>query len=325
MPVPILSISSSIITESRAPALRIVWMMRAGQRADIGAPVAADLGLVVHAAQADPRELAAHGAGDRLAQRGLADAGRADEAEDRRLALGRQLAHRQVLDDALLDLLQAVVIRIEDAARFGDIDILRLGRRPRQLDQRVEVGADHAVLGRRLGRALQAAQLLLRHGLDLGRHLRLGDRLLEIGQVLLVGALVAQFALDGGHLLAQQHLALARVERGLGLVADLGRQAQHFQATGEQLGDLVEPRHQIGGLEDVLFLRRRGVEIGRGEVGQHGRRGRRLHGLAHLGRNARQQVERLAHLFLQVKEARLDLRPGRGRLATCRPRASRNG
>ena len=51
---------------------------------------------------------------------------------------------------------------------------------------------------------------LLRHGLDLRRHLGLGDRLLEVGQLLLVGALVAQLALDGGHLLAQQHLALAR-------------------------------------------------------------------------------------------------------------------
>jgi len=30
MPVPILSISSSIITQSRAPALRIAWMMLPG-------------------------------------------------------------------------------------------------------------------------------------------------------------------------------------------------------------------------------------------------------------------------------------------------------
>ena len=71
----------------------------ARQRADIGAAVAADLGLVVHAAEADADECAAHGAGDRLAERGLADAGRPDEAQDRRLALRRQLAHRQIFDD----------------------------------------------------------------------------------------------------------------------------------------------------------------------------------------------------------------------------------
>jgi hypothetical protein len=50
------------------------------QRTDVGAPMAADLGLVVHAAEAHAHELAAHGARDRLAERGLADAGRPDKA-----------------------------------------------------------------------------------------------------------------------------------------------------------------------------------------------------------------------------------------------------
>ncbi len=38
----------------------------AGQRADVGAPVTADLGLVVDAAEAHAHELAAHGPGDDL-------------------------------------------------------------------------------------------------------------------------------------------------------------------------------------------------------------------------------------------------------------------
>src|SRR4029077_12169963 len=50
-----------------------------------------------------------------LARLGLADAGRAHEAEHRALEpLGEGL-HREVLEDALLDLLQAVVILLEDA------------------------------------------------------------------------------------------------------------------------------------------------------------------------------------------------------------------
>ena len=227
----------------------------ARQRADVGPAMAADLGLVVHAAQADAGELAAHRLGDRLAERGLADAGRADEAQDRRLALGRELAHGQELDDPLLDLVEAEVIGVEHAARLGDVDVLRLRRRPGQLEQRVEIGADHAVLARRLGRALQPPQLLLGRGLDLGRHLRLGDRLLEVGQLLLVGAFLAQLALDRRHLLAQQHLALARVERRLGLAADLGRQPQHLEPMGEQLRHLVEALQQVGGLEQLLLLR----------------------------------------------------------------------
>ena len=146
------------------------------------------------------------------------------------------------------------MVGVEDAARLGDVDRLGLRRRPGQLDQRVEVGPDHAVLGRRLRRALQAAQLLARRLLDLGRHPGLADRLLEVGDLLLVGALVAQLLLDRRHLLAQQHLALARVERRLGLAADLGRQPQHLEPVGEQLRHLVESRHQVDRLQHVLLL-----------------------------------------------------------------------
>src|SRR5437868_12018664 len=59
----------------------------AGHRADISAPMAADLRLVAHAAERHPYEVATGRARDRLAERGLADAGRADQAQDRALHL----------------------------------------------------------------------------------------------------------------------------------------------------------------------------------------------------------------------------------------------
>ena len=55
---------------------------RARHRADVRAAVAADLRLVAHAADGQAHELASERARDRLAERRLADAGRADEAED---------------------------------------------------------------------------------------------------------------------------------------------------------------------------------------------------------------------------------------------------
>src|SRR5688500_19648565 len=75
----------------------------ARKRPQVGAPVAADLGLVVHAAQAHARELAPRRLRDRLAERGLAHPGRTDEAQDRALARGIELPHREVLEDAALD------------------------------------------------------------------------------------------------------------------------------------------------------------------------------------------------------------------------------
>jgi hypothetical protein len=67
----------------------------AGHRADIGAAVTADLGLVTHAAQRHAHEFAPGRLGDGPAERGLADAGRSDEAEDRPLQLVRRVSARR--------------------------------------------------------------------------------------------------------------------------------------------------------------------------------------------------------------------------------------
>ena len=99
----------------------------AGQRADVGAAVAADLRLVAHAAERDADELAAHGARDRAAERGLAGARRPDEAQDRSLGVLLELAHREVLEDAVLDLLEVVVVLVEDLAGVRDVEVV-LGR-----------------------------------------------------------------------------------------------------------------------------------------------------------------------------------------------------
>src|SRR5438046_587045 len=74
----------------------------AGHRADISAPVAADLRLVAHAAKRHPHEVAPRRARDRLAERGFADAGWADQTQDRPLHFL----------DALLDLLEPEMIGI---------------------------------------------------------------------------------------------------------------------------------------------------------------------------------------------------------------------
>ena len=83
----------------------------------------ADLGLVMRAAEADADKFAARGAGDALAERGLADARRPDKAQDRAAAARVQLLDRQIFEDAPLDLGQAIMIGVEDAARLGDVDL----------------------------------------------------------------------------------------------------------------------------------------------------------------------------------------------------------
>src|SRR5450759_4846750 len=206
----------------------------AGQGADIGPPVPADFRLVMHAAQADADKRPVHGARDRLPQRGLADPGRSDEAENRRLAVRRQFSNRKVFDDPAFDLLQPEVILVENTSRLGDIDGFLGRQRPWQLDQPVEVAADHARLGGGLRHSLVAAYFLFRLAFRLGRHLGLGDRLVQLRDLLRLAVAFSQLALNRRHLLAQDRLALALIEGGLGLLADLVGQPKDLEPLGQK-------------------------------------------------------------------------------------------
>jgi hypothetical protein len=110
--------------------------------------VTADLRLVAHAAERHAHELAAGRLGDRLAERGLADTGRADKAEDRAGQLVGAVLHREILDDALLDLLKPIVIVVENILRLRQVLLdLRL-LVPRDREQPVEIVAHHGCFGR---------------------------------------------------------------------------------------------------------------------------------------------------------------------------------
>ena len=106
--------------------------------------------------------------------------GRADEAEDRALHVPLQLPDREVFDDALLDLVEIVVILVEHAARLDRVEAIVGALRPRHLEHPVEVGADHLVLGRRRRHALEAIDLAVGDGRDVLGQVRLGDPLAQL-------------------------------------------------------------------------------------------------------------------------------------------------
>ena len=120
----------------------------AGQRADVSAPVAADLGLIAHPAERHAGKLAAHRPGDRARDRGLADAGRADQAEDRAPHLAGQLQDGKIFEDPLFDLFQAVMVFVQDLFDFGNIEFAFGLLFPGQLDQPVKISPDDRRLRR---------------------------------------------------------------------------------------------------------------------------------------------------------------------------------
>ena len=269
-------------------------MIVPGQGADVGAAVAADLGLVADAADRDPLELAPERLGDRAAEAGLADARRADEAEDRPGRVGVELADGEVLEDPVLDLLEVVVVLVEDLPRVGDVEVVLGLLRPGQVDQPLEVGADHAVLGGDRGQLLQAGELALGRLLRLLGQPGLLDPLAQLVDLRLLLVLLPQLLLDRLQLLAQEVLALALVDLGLDLRLDLRAELDHLELAGEDLRETPQPLGHVDGLEQLLLLlggdaqragdqvgERRGlVEVGDGELKLLGQVGDRLDDLA---------------------------------------------
>ncbi len=88
--------------------------------------MAAYLRLIAHAAQRHAHELAVGGARDALTQRGLAHARRAHQAQDGAAQILHALLYGQVFDDALLDLLQPVMVALEHLLGRRDVQMTLL-------------------------------------------------------------------------------------------------------------------------------------------------------------------------------------------------------
>ena len=223
-----------------------------GQRSHVRAPVASDLGLVAHAAQRDAHELAPHGARDRAAERGLADAGRPGEAENRAARVAAQLAHAEVLEDAILDAAEVGVVLVEDRLRIGEVEAIRRFVRPGELHHPVEVAAQHVGLGPVRVHALEA--LHLAHGL--GERLLRHPHLLDLDAVLLrlldTRVRLAELRLDGTQLLPQVGLALPAAHLFLGLALDLGLDAGYLELPAQQHVHTPQARQGIDDLEQLL-------------------------------------------------------------------------
>ena len=185
--------------------------------------MAANLGFVMYAAQRCTHEFAIHGACDRAPERGLAHAGRADEAQNRRLAFRVELVHGQVLEDTALDLVEPVMVFVENLARFVDIDTVFRQLRPRQLGHEFEIGAHHRVFGRRIGHTRQPAQFAVGLLGSFFRQVGLVERFAQAIDLFGHGFVFAEFTLDRAHLFAQHGLALMLAHALLGLLVDLAR------------------------------------------------------------------------------------------------------
>jgi hypothetical protein len=216
--------------------------------------VTADLGLVAHASDRDALELSAQRAGDRPTQAGLADSRRADEAQDGARRIRLQRPHRQVLEDPVLDLLQVVVVGVQHLAGVRHVEVVVGLDVPRQLDQPLQVGADHPVLGGGRWQALEPRQLALGRLPGVLGERRLLDPLPQLVDLGLSFVALPQLVLDRLQLLAQEVLALALLHLRLDLGLDLGAELHHLQLAGEDLGEAAQALGDVDLLQKLLLL-----------------------------------------------------------------------
>ena len=178
--------------------------------------------------------------------------GGAHQTDDLPLQVRGQLLDGHKLQDALLHLVQAEVVGIQDLPGRLDVGPLPGGLGPGQLQADVQIVPQHRCLGRAEGLLLQVHDLFDQLFLDLLGQLGLGD-LPAVGGDLVV-AVLAQLLLDHPHLLPQEGvlLVLGHVLLDPALDALLDLQDLHLPA--QQAVDLVQPLDRAQLLQDGLLV-----------------------------------------------------------------------
>ena len=274
---PILSISSIMNTRVVGAGVAQRADDRARHRADVGAAVAADLGLVAHAADARcartcaPARAAIERPSDVLPTPGGPTKHRIEPRASR-----LELAHGEELEDAVLDLLDVVVVVVEHLARVLEVEVV-LGRACPTAATRSTPGRCGSRRARpppaAASRAARArARPALRTSSGSSTCAELLAQLVDLG---LRRVPLAELLLDRLELLAQEVLALGLVELGLHLRLDPRADRDDLELAREDLRQPPQPLGDVDLLEQLLLLlgldpQRAGDQVRRARRGPRG-------------------------------------------------------
>ena len=151
------------------------------------------------------------------------------------------------------------MILIEDGLRFVDVLLDLALDAPRDGEQPIEIIANDRRFGRHRRHLLELLQLGEGLVLRLFRQLRVLDLILELGDIVaLIG--VAEFLLNGLHLLIQIVLALRLLHLALDAPADLALDLKDRDFAFHERKDALQPLGDAGGsrtscLSEILMAR----------------------------------------------------------------------
>ena len=176
-----------------------------------------------------------------------------------------------------------------------------------RLGHPLQVGADDAVLGRRLRDLLEPRELAVDLRADVLGQLELGERRAQLVDLRLGRVLLAELVLDRLELLAQDPLALSLLHLGVDLALDLGADRDDVELAGEDLGQPAQPLRDVDLLEQRLPLLGLDPERAGDQVAERGR-------VVEVGDRHLQLLGKVRDLLDDVAERLLDVAHQRGQL-----------
>jgi len=241
-----------------------------------------------------------------LTQRGLAHARRPDQAQDWRFHLVHALLYREVFKDAVLDLVEAVMVFVEDALGIHQV-VLDLGLlAPGQRGEHIDVVTHHRRFGRHGRHQLEFFQLTLGLLACLGGHLGGLDLFLDLIDVCAILAL-SEFLLNGLDLLVQIEVALALFHLALHTAPDALVHVQYVNLALQLLKEVFQTQLHIRQIEHTLLVFQLQRQMCRNGVGQTARIVDAGDRSQNLGRNLLVQLDVLVKLLHHRTAQRLDL------------------
>ena len=256
----------------------------AGNGPHIGAAMPADFRLVAHAAQRHLHEPAAQRPRHRPRHGSLPHAGRAHQAQNRPAQAALQAADGQVFHNALLDLVQAVMVLVEHAARAPRVQPVLGAFPPGQVQNPFDIAAADPDF-RRAGRhARQPAQLALDLLARLVVERGVGQALAQVFHV--IGVPVAQLGLNGPNLFPQEIILLVLFNLRAHALLHLPLDGRQLRLAREDAAQRLQPFAHVAQPQDMLAVVHVGQHVGGDDVRQLGRlldaqyRGDRLSGHA---------------------------------------------
>ncbi|EKD96744.1 MAG: hypothetical protein ACD_23C01300G0001, partial [uncultured bacterium] len=212
-----------------------------------------DLRFVAHATERHAHVFTPGRLGNRLPQRGLANARWPHQAKDGGLHLVHALLHCKVFKDAVLDLVETEMVFVQH--RFGIaqivLDLALLA--PRQAGEHVDIAAHHRGFGRHGRHQLELLELGFRLLAGLCRHLGQLDLLFYLFNI---GAFfpLAEFLLDRLDLFVEVEVALVLFHLALHAATNFLVDIQDVDFAIQLLEQILKPRLDIGKIQNHLLV-----------------------------------------------------------------------